>query len=80
MSRLLGIILLYLAMFSGWTMVGTFLLIAPERFGNLFHESFGLFPPVAPRDRGKKLILRLAGAAILAFAARFAFAVVALVR
>jgi hypothetical protein len=80
MSRLLGIVLLYALMFLAWTGVGLFMLLAPVRFGNLIHDSFGLLPPVDSADRGKKLVLRLIGVALLAFATHFALAVAALVR
>jgi len=72
MTRLLGIVFIYVLMFLAWTGAGIFLLFAPVRAGNLIHESFGLFPEVRRADRGKKLILQLAGLGVLAFAARFA--------
>jgi hypothetical protein len=75
MTRLLGIVVIYLAMFLGWTGVGTFLLLAPVRAGNLIHDSFGLFPEVRPKDRVKKILLRVAGLALLAFAVRFALGI-----
>jgi hypothetical protein len=75
MSRLLGVVGIYGLMFLGWTGVGIFMLIAPTRFGNAIHESFGLFPTVGPRDIGKKLLVRAAGMALLVFAARFALGV-----
>jgi hypothetical protein len=74
-SRLLGVVGMYGLMFLGWTGIGIFMLIAPERFGNAIHESFGLFPAVGPRDVGKKLLVRMAGMALLGFAARFALGV-----
>ena len=80
MSRLLAIALLYALMFLAWFGVGLLLLLAPVRFGNLVHDSFGLFPEVAGHDWGKKLILRLLGIALLGFAGHFALAVAALVR
>lgn len=80
MSRLLAIVVLYSLMFLAWSGVGLFVLVAPVRFGNLVHDSFGLFPEVASRDWGKKLILRLIGVALIAFAVHFAFSVAALVR
>jgi len=80
MSRLLGIVLLYALMLLAWTGVGLFMLLAPVRFGNLVHDSFGLLPRVASADRGKKLVLRFIGIALLAFAVHFALAVAALVR
>ena len=75
MTRFLGIVAIYIVMFLGWTGVGTFLLIAPIRAGNLIHDSFGLFPEVRPNDRVKKLVLRAAGLGLLAFAAHFVLAV-----
>jgi hypothetical protein len=80
MGRLLGIVLVYTLMFLGWTGVGLFMIVAPARFGNLVHESFGFFPHVRDGDWGKKLILRVTGAGFLAFAMRFAFGIVALSR
>jgi hypothetical protein len=71
-SRLLGIVLVYTLMFLGWTGVGLFTIVAPARFGNLVHESFGFFPFVNNGDWGKKLILRVIGAGFLVFAIRFA--------
>jgi hypothetical protein len=75
MNRLLGVVGMYGLMFLGWTGVGIFMLIAPARFGNAIHESFGLFPAVLPRDTAKKLLVRVAGLALLGFAARFALGV-----
>jgi len=80
MSRLLGIVLVYSLMFLGWTSVGLFMIVAPARFSNLVHESFGFFPHVGKRDWGKKLILRMVGVGLLAFAARFAIGIMALAR
>lgn len=80
MSRLLGIVLVYALMFLGWTGVGLFMIVAPARFGNLVHESFGFFPYVKDGDWGKKLILLVVGAGFLAFAIRFAFGIAALAR
>jgi hypothetical protein len=80
LSRLLGIIALYLLMFAGWAGVGLLLLCAPARAANLIHNSFGLLPEVAQHHRGKKLVLRLIGVGLLAFAGRFAFGVFALLR
>lgn len=75
MSRLLGIAGIYLAMLLGWAGVGIFMLIAPARFGNVIHESFGLVPAVGPRDTGKKVLVRIAGMALVGFAARFALGI-----
>jgi hypothetical protein len=65
-------------MFLGWTGVGLFMIFAPARFGNLVHESFGLFPYVKDGDWGKKLGLRIVGTGFLTFAIRFALGIVAL--
>jgi hypothetical protein len=73
--RLLAVVGMYGLMLLGWTAVGIFMLIAPVRFGNSIHESFGLFPAVGRRDTGKKLLVRIAGMALLGFAARFALGV-----
>jgi hypothetical protein len=71
MTRLLAVVGMYGLMLLGWTVVGIFMLIAPARFGTAIHESFGLFPAVGPRDTGKKMFVRIAGLALLGFAARF---------
>ena len=71
MNRLLGVVGMYGLMLLGWIVAGILMLIAPARFGNAIHESFGLFPSVGPRDTGKKLVVRIAGLALLGFAARF---------
>ena len=72
MNRLIGIVLIYAAMMLAWTVAGLFMLIAPARFGNLVHDNLYLFPQVTPRDWGKKLVLRLLGIGLLAFAIRLA--------
>jgi hypothetical protein len=77
MNRLLGVALVYALMFLAWTGVGLFMMFAPTRFGNLVNESFGLFPRVEVGDWGKKLILRVAGAGLLGFAAHFALNIAA---
>ena len=71
MSRLLGVVFVYATMILAWSGIGLFMLIAPARFGNLVRESFLLFPEVKPGDWGKKLIVRLLGVGLLAFAIRF---------
>ncbi len=71
MLRAFGIVLVYFVMLAAWLATGLFIVLAPQRFGNLVNENFGLFPPVAARDWGKKLFLRLVGLGFLAFAARF---------
>ncbi len=54
MSRLLGVVLVYVAMLLAWTAAGLFMLLAPARFGNLVHESLHLFPQVQEGDWGRK--------------------------
>jgi hypothetical protein len=78
MGRVLGIVAVYAAMFFAWTAAGLFMLLAPARFGNLVHDSFGLYPEVHPSDWGKKLIIRVLGAGLLGFAVHFALRVAAL--
>jgi len=78
MSRVLGIVAIYAIMFLAWIAVGLFMLVAPVRFGNLVHDSFGLYPEVHRNDWGRKLILRLVGIGLLGFASHFAFRVAAL--
>ena len=75
MSRVLGIVAIYVLMFFAWTAAGLFMLFAPERFGNLVHDSFGLYPEVRRKDWGRKLILRLIGIGLLGFAGHFAIQV-----
>jgi len=71
MGRILGIVFIYVAMVLACCGVGLFMLIAPARFGNLVYESFQLFPQVRPADWGKKLVLRVGGIGLIAFAVRF---------
>ena len=72
MSRLLAVVGVYGLMLLGCIGVGVFMLISPARFGNVIHDSFGLFPAVGSRDTGKKLLVRAGGLALLGFAAHFA--------
>lgn len=80
MARFVGLAWFFLIMFFGWIGVGLFMLLAPVRFGNLIHESFGLLPRMTPSDRGKNLAIRIVGLALLCFAVRFAYGVGLLVR
>jgi hypothetical protein len=75
MIRALGAVLIYFVMLGAWVGVGLFMVIAPVRFGNLVNENFGLFPEVRAGDWGKKVLLRLAGLGLLAFAARFVWGI-----
>jgi hypothetical protein len=77
MTRVVGIVAVCGAMFLGWIGVGLFMLLAPARFGNLIHDSFGLYPEVRGNDWGRKLILRILGVGLLGFAAYFAFRIAA---
>jgi hypothetical protein len=70
MGRLLGVVFIYAVMLLAWSGVGLFMLLAPARFGNLVHDNLNLFPPVNPGDWAKKLVLRLLGIGLLAFALR----------
>ena len=80
MSRVLGIVAVYVLMFLAWVAAGLFMLLAPGQFGNLVHESFGLYPQVRRNDWGKKLILRLVGIGLLGFAAHFALRIAFLIK
>ncbi len=80
MTRLLAPFMIYAVMFLGWTGVGLFMLFAPGRFGNLLHHNVGAFPEVHKADWGKKLFMRVVGAALLAFAVHLAFRVANLVQ
>lgn len=80
MTRLLGPFLIYVVMFLAWIGVGLFMLVAPVRFSNLLYHNVGVFPEVQKADWGKKLLVRLVGAGLLAFAVRFALRVEDLVR
>jgi hypothetical protein len=62
-------------MVGAWVGAGLFMVVAPARFGNLVNESFGIFPEVRVRDWGKKVLLRLVGLGLLAFAARFVWGI-----
>ena len=80
MSRLLAIAALYALMFLAWSGVGLFMLLAPGRFANLVHDSFGLFRETGATDWGKKLVVRFMGVSLLGFAVHFALVVTDLVR
>lgn len=80
MTRLLGPFLIYVVMFLGWTCLGLFMLLAPRRFGNLLYHNVGVFPEVQETDWCKKLLVRLVGVGLLAFAVHFALGVANIVR
>jgi hypothetical protein len=69
--RILAGILLYLVLPIIWLSLGTFMLLAPVRFAYFIHENFFLLPQIGQRDTGWKLLIRVAGAALFAFAVRF---------
>ena len=71
MSRVLGVVFLYIAMMAGWIGVGLFMLPAPARFANLVDDSLMLFPEVKWGDWGKKAFVRFIGIGLFAFASRF---------
>jgi len=80
MRGILILLLLYVVMFLGWTGVGLLMMLAPARFSRLVHDNAGVFPELGSSDWGKKLIVRLVGAGLLAFASWFATRVADLVR
>ncbi|MGA2184780.1 MAG: hypothetical protein ABSH47_17305 [Bryobacteraceae bacterium] len=69
--RILAGILLYLVLPVIWVSLGTFMVLAPVRFARFIHENFVLLPQIGPRDTGWKLLIRVIGAGLLAFAVRF---------
>ena len=75
MRAALGVVLVYALMVTAWIGVGMFMMLAPARFGNLIHDSFGLLPMAGPHTRVKRTVLRLIGMGLLAFAARFLWGV-----
>jgi hypothetical protein len=80
MRGLLILFLVYVVMFLGWTGVGLLMLLAPARFSRLVHDNAGVFPQFGSSDWGKKLIVRLIGGGLLAFASWFAIRVADLIR
>ncbi|MGD1068955.1 MAG: hypothetical protein ABSB15_02355 [Bryobacteraceae bacterium] len=75
-----GVVAVYVLMFLAWLAAGLFMLFASAQFGNLVHDSFGLWPGVHRDDWGKKLILRLIGVGLRGVAGRFALRVAAEIR
>jgi len=78
MSRLLGVVSIYVVMLLGIAGFSLFVIVAPGRFGNLLHDSLNLFPEVHRADWGKRLFLRGLGLALLAFAVRVVIRIVSL--
>jgi hypothetical protein len=69
--RILAGVLLYLVLPVIWLSLGAFMILKPVRFAHFIHENFVLLPRISQRDRGWKLVIRLGGAALCAFAVRF---------
>jgi hypothetical protein len=78
--RILAGILLYVVLPVAWLSLGAFMLLAPVRFAYFIHENFVLLPRIGPRDHGWKLLIRVMGAGLLAFAVRFVWKAVELFR
>ena len=76
--RILAGILLYVVLPVAWLSLGAFMLLAPVRFAYFIHENFVLLPQIGQRDAGWKLVIRLGGAALFAFAVRFVWKAVEL--
>jgi len=76
-SRLLIIGILYFTMFAGWIGIGIFMLLVPQRFIEVVRSNVAFLSDSTPR-RSTKWMARIIGAALLAFAIRFAFKAVAL--
>lgn len=69
--RILAGVVLYLILPVIWLSLGTFMILTPVRFAHFIHENFVLLPQISQRDTGWKLVIRLGGAALFAFAVRF---------
>lgn len=78
--RILAGILLYLVLPVIWLSLGTFMIFTPVRFAHFVHENFVLLPQVGQQDSGWKALIRLAGAALLAFAVHFVWKAAQLLR
>ena len=78
--RILAGVVLYLILPVIWLSLGTFMILTPVRFAHFIHENFVLLPPISQRDRGWKLVIRLGGAALFAFAVRFVWKAAQLLR
>jgi hypothetical protein len=78
--RILAGVLLYLVLPIIWLSLGAYMLLAPVRFAHFIHENFVLLPQISQRDSGWKLLIRVAGAGLLAFAVHFVWKAVVLFR
>ena len=56
------------------------MILKPVRFAHFIHENFVLLPQISQRDRGWKLVIRIGGAALFAFAVRFIWKAAQLLR
>jgi len=72
LSRILAFGFLYAAMFLGWVGVGLWMLLAPGSIVNFVRDNIALIGENRP-SCAAKLLVRLAGAGLVAFATRFAF-------
>lgn len=80
MRAILFLLLIYVVMFLGWTGVGLLMLIAPVRFSRVVQDNAGVLSEFASGEWGKKLLVRLGGLGLLAFASWFAMRVADLAR
>lgn len=76
--RILAGILLYIVLPIIWLSLGTVMMCRPVRFAHFIHENFVLLPQIGPRDKGWKLLIRVVGASLFAFAVRFVWKAVQL--
>lgn len=78
--RIVAGVVLYLILPVIWFSLGTVMMLRPVRFAHFIHENFVLLPQINQRDSGWKALIRLAGAALLAFAAHFVWKAAQLLR
>jgi hypothetical protein len=78
--RIVAGVVLYLVLPVIWVSLGTVMIFTPVRFAHFIHENFVLLPQIGHQDSGWKALIRLAGAALLAFAARFVWKAAQLLR
>ena len=76
--RILAGLLLYLILPLIWISLGVLMIVTPVRFAHFIHENFVLLPQIGQSDTGWKALIRVAGAALLAFAAHFVWKAVQL--
>jgi hypothetical protein len=56
------------------------MILKPVRFAHFIHENFVLLPEIGQGDTGWKLVIRLGGAGLFAFAVRFVWKAAQLLR